>query len=353
MEKAKKKKPMEPKTNYKAKKRAPRSLLLETARMLETAPSWILFSHQKLDGDAIGAATALVEAGLFMGKSVRWIGPDPVPPSYFFLPNIEKYAAQKEFRFEGKDDLFVVLDSANEDRGVQGLRSRSSDAAVLNIDHHEDNSRFGALNCVDPTCSSTSELVWHIMKAAGWPITPKIAECLYTGLIADTGGFMFSNTSERTHRVAANLLSQGVSPSSIDTHMRHNRSLAGMHLWGIALKRMTCWGDEAQFALSWLAKKDFEQTGAIEADTEMLVNQLLLVKGVRFAALLTEAEDRVKVSLRSKEGMVTAASVARSIGGGGHPRASGARLPLPLEKAIDTFRSIVESAYAEWASAGR
>jgi phosphoesterase RecJ-like protein len=344
---------MTPDTNSKARKPVSRKILLEAARTLETASSWILFSHQKLDGDAMGTATALFEAGVTRGKSVRWMGPDPVPPSYLFLPHVEQFSVQKECRIEGKDNLYVFLDSSNEDRGVRGLRSRSPEAVVLNIDHHEDNSFFGTVNCVDPTASSTSELMWHIMKAAGWPMTLEIAASLYTGLIADTGGFIFSNTTERTHRVAADLLSYGVDPSRIDTFVRQTRSLAGMHLWGLAFGRMSCWGENAQFAMSWLSLKDFELTGALEADTEMLVSQLLLIKGVRFAVLLTEAEDKVKASFRSKEGIVTAASVARSIGGGGHPRASGARLPLPLDKAIETVRAIVESAYAEWVAAGR
>ncbi|MDR1621792.1 MAG: bifunctional oligoribonuclease/PAP phosphatase NrnA [Synergistaceae bacterium] len=322
--------------------------------MLENGSSWILFSHLKLDGDALGTATALFEAGVsLLGKRVRWMGPDPVPPAYFFLPHTDEYVARKEYCFDSKDDLYVFLDSANEERGVKGLQNRSPETVVLNIDHHRDNSRFGTLNCVDPSVSSTSELLWHIMTTAGWGITPRIAECLYTGIIADTGGFTFSNTTPTTHRVAADLLNRGVDPTRINSSMHQNRSVEGMHLWGAALSHICCWGDEFQFAMSWLAREDFESTRAIPSDTEMLVNQMLLIRGVRFAVLLTEDEGEVKVSFRSKEGIVTASSVAHTLGGGGHPRASGARMPLPLEKAIQTVREVVENVYAEWLSAGR
>jgi phosphoesterase RecJ-like protein len=332
----------------------PSDLLLEAARMLENASSWAIFSHLKLDGDAIGAATALFEAGTaLLGKQVRWIGPDPVPPAYFFLPHTDEYTAQKEYRFDSKDDLYVFLDSANEDRGVKGLQNRSPETTVLNIDHHKDNSRFGTLNCVDPGASSTSELLWHIMTEAGWPLTPRIAECLYTGIIADTGGFAFNNTTPTTHYVAADLLNRGVDPTRINTSIHQNRSVEGMHLWGVALSHIRCWGDKLQFAMSWLAREDFKSTRALVSDTEMLVNQMLLIRGVRFAALLTEDENEVKVSFRSKEGIITASAVAHVLGGGGHPRASGARLPLPLEKAIQTAREVVENVYAEWISAGR
>ncbi|MDR2523208.1 MAG: bifunctional oligoribonuclease/PAP phosphatase NrnA [Synergistaceae bacterium] len=332
-----------------------RKLLLEVAQALDGASSWILFSHMKMDGDAIGTAAALIEAGLLRGKSVRWIGPDPFPPVYSFLAHAESYTVQKEFRFSGVEgELCVFLDSSNEDRGVKGLRGGIQGAFILNIDHHGDNSRFGTLNCVDPTSSSTAELVWRVMKEAGWPITPCIAESLYTGIVADTGNFVFSNTSERTHQAAADLLGRGVDPTRIETALRQTRSLEGMHLWGVALERTCCWGEGAQFAMTWLSQKDFEQTGAIEPDTEMLVNQLLLVRGVRFAVLFVEEEGgAVKVSLRSKEGTVSAVTVAHSLGGGGHPRASGARLTPPLDRAVQAVRGAVESAYAEWASAAR
>jgi phosphoesterase RecJ-like protein len=330
--------------------------LLQAARRLEAASLWRVFAHRKLDGDAIGSATALCEAGALQGKRVIWMGFDPaVPPSYLFLPHTEEYILQKEYRFDSGDDLYVFLDSANEDRGVKGLREKSPEAFVLNIDHHEDNTRYGELNCVDPSASSTSELIWRLMTEAGWTITPKIAECLYTGISADTGGFVFNNTTERTHRAAADLLARGASPVKIDTAMRQTRSLAGIHLWGIALSRVTCWGQDLQFALTWLSREDFGRVGAVTSDTEMLVNQPLLIRGVRFAVLLVEEEGggEVKVSFRSKEGTVAASAVARSLGGGGHPRAAAAVLALPLERAIETVRGAVESAYAEWVSAGR
>lgn len=331
-------------------------LLSEVARTLESAPSWILFSHLKLDGDALGTATALFEAGTALfDKRVRWMGPDPVPPSYFFLPHTDEYLAQKEYCFDSDADLYVFLDSANEDRGVKGLQNRSPSTVVLNIDHHGDNSLFGTLNCVDAKASSTSELLWHIMKTAGWTITPRIAECLYTGIVADTGGFTFGNTTATTHEVAADLLRRGVDPSRISSAMHQNRSVEGMRLWGLALTRIFCWGDHSQFALSWLAREDFNRTRALVSDTEMLVNQMLLIRGVRFVMLLMEDEDEIKVSFRSKEGIVTAASVAHRLGGGGHPRAAGARLPLPLDlnKVIPTLREVVEKAYAEWVAADR
>ena len=327
-------------------------LLSEVARMLSAAPSWVLFSHMKMDGDAVGTATALFEAGVLQGRRVRWMGPDPFPPAYAFLPHADRYVAQKDYAFDGKD-LYVFLDSANEERGVSGLEKKDASAVVLNIDHHEDNTRFGTVNCVDPEASSAAELLWRIMRAGGWAITPAIAECLYTGIVADTGGFMFSNTTAATHRAAAELLDFGVDPARVDTWIRQNRSIEGMHLWGVAFGRIVRWGEESQLAMSWLTREDFRLTQAVAGDTEFLVNQLQLIRGVRFSVLFVEMEDHVKVSFRSKEGMVPAAFVARRLGGGGHPRASGANLPLPLDRAMITVRAAVENACTEWPVAGR
>jgi len=328
-----------------------RELMLEVADMLDNASSWVIFSHSKPDGDSIGSGGALFEAGLARGKRVRWFGTDPTPPNFFFLPHIGEYTVQKKYDFDSGDDLYVFLDSANEDRGVEGLRERMPDAVVLNIDHHEDNTRYGTLNCVDNKASSTSEILWRILTTANWPITPAIAECLYTGVVSDTGWFAFNNTSQSTHLMAAELLAKGVNPPKIDSSLRHSRSLEGMRLWGLALTRVACWGEHSQFTMTWLRRRDFVDLNAIDSDTAMLVNQLLTIRGARFAVLLTEesAESgQIKVNFRSKEGIVPAAFVARRLGGGGHPRAAGTHLALTLSDAIRTVQETVDKAYAEW-----
>ena len=330
-----------------------RELILETARMLENASSWVIFSHTKMDGDAVGSAGALFEAGLIMGKRVRWLGTDPAPANYLFIPHVNEYVIQKKYRFDSEDDLYIFLDSSNEDRGIEGLRERSPGAVVLNIDHHEDNTRFGTLNCVDREASSTAEILWRIMTTADRPITQTIAECLYTGLTADTGWFAFGNTTSFTHLMAADLLDRGVDPYKIYSCVRHNRSMEGARLWGLALLRIFRWGDSSQFAMTWLTHRDFAATSAISSDTETLVSQLLMIRGVRFAVLLTEDDDSGKVrgSLRSKDGI--AAAAARALGGGGHPNAAGVLLAHPMRDAIPIVQGAVDKAHAEWVLADR
>ena len=330
-------------------------LVLEVGRALEAASSWVIFSHNKLDGDATGSVTALFDMGLTLGKRVRWLGVDPVPPNYFFLPHVSEYFIQKKYKFDSEDDLYIFLDSANEERGIEGLKERSPKTVVLNIDHHKDNTKFGTLNCVDIEASSTSEILWRIMTAANWRITRTIAECLYTGVTADTGWFAFGNTTSVTHLMAADLLDKGVDPSIIDSYTRHNRSIESMRLWGLAFMRIFRWGESSQFAMTWLTRGDFAAVNALSHDTSALVNQLLMIRGVRFAVLLTEDDSSglVKGSFRSKDGVVTAASVARTLGGGGHHKAAGANIALPTADAIRFVQETVDKAYAEWALADR
>ncbi|GHT00360.1 phosphoesterase [Synergistales bacterium] len=328
-------------------------------QILADARTWRIFCHAKIDGDAIGSCLALLCAGLRFGKRVFWVVSDPAPPSYMFLAHSSDYIVMDEFKFDNPDELYVFLDSANENRGVRGLPSRldrkGDGTLVINIDHHGDNSMFGDVNCVDPSSSSTSELMWRLLTNAGWTIDSDMAESLYTGIFADTGGFVFSNTTSMTHVALADLLSRGVKPAKIEAALRKNRSLGCTRLWGIACSRIVSWGPDEQFSMTWLFDDDFKNAAALRSDTEGLVGQLMMIQNIRFAVLLTEYKDKgeVKVSLRSRDGTVSAVTVAHSFGGGGHERASGGTLKMPIEKAISEIRERLDKAYDEWNSADR
>jgi phosphoesterase RecJ-like protein len=341
------------------------------SRVLETLmrfPSWTLLSHMKPDGDTIGAASALFEAGVKSGRKPRWIGPDSLPPAYLFLSHTGAYETVKEYSF--LDGLCVFVDCANERRSVVGFPPAEGGAFALNIDHHEDNTLYGTMNCVVPSASSTSEIVWRVLSASPELLTPEAARSLYTGITADTGGFAFSNTGVTTHLAAADLIEKGAKPAEIDAALKQNRTLAGTRLWGAAMSRVVTWGSStmpcgdgrtAPFAMSWLTREDFKERGAEAHDTDSLVNQLLMIRGVTFAVLLSEGGDgspdngghEIRVSLRSRSGSFPCAPVARELGGGGHPCASGTLMHMPMEDAIRTVRETVDRLYAEWTEQGR
>ncbi len=295
---------------------------------LKKFDTWVIFTHKNADGDTLGSASALFETGIASGRNVSWMGPDAeLPHAYRFLNHSDKYrACLDEFKFNDINTLYIFLDCANETRSVNLDKNLNfSDFNILNIDHHEDNTRFGTVNCVAPECSSTAELLTLILKAGNWNVTLKIAKSLYTGMWTDTGGFSFSSTKSRTHRLIAEFLELGVDAGEMNDAINQTKTVESMALWGRALSRIKIFGKNKSFAVSWLESKDFAETGAVISDTEGLPACLMMIEGVRVSAFITELDEKtMKISLRSRPGSFGAADIARAIGGGGHPRAAGA-----------------------------
>ncbi|MCR5347806.1 MAG: DHH family phosphoesterase [Fretibacterium sp.] len=333
--------------------------LLGASGLLRDAPDWTIFTHQRTDGDAAGSASALFEAGVLAGRRVSWFTPTPLPTGYRFLAHADECRlCEGTFAFSNPETLYVFLDCANETRSVRGFEERTPGTRFLNIDHHEDNSCFAALNCVDPDSSSTAELLFRVLKAGDWKLSKAAAEALYTGIWTDSGGFSFSCTTPRTHRLAAELMELGAEPSRLDDLINKNRTPESMALWGRAMSRIRLFGprvpgsERGVFALSWLSQQDFSETRAETGDTEGLPASLMRLQGVRLAAFLTEQKSgEVRVSFRSREGVFGAADPARALGGGGHPRAAGANHSGPLETSLREIPRMLEERYAQWSSA--
>lgn len=322
--------------------------LIRASDTLRANSEWIIFTHQKADGDALGSANALYEAGLIAGKSVKWYSPDEkLPEGYAYLPHFSEHVHAESCAFD-EEALYVFLDCANEVRSVKGF-DPSRGINALNIDHHEDNSHFARVNCVDGRASSTCELLYRILKAGGWTLTQTIAESLYTGLFTDSGSFSYSNTSPLTHQVAGELIALSAEPGRMTDLITQNKTTVGLHLWGIAMSRVRNFGEAGIFALTYLTLQDFADTGADLTETEGLPAALMSLRGVMIAATLTEYPGgKVRVSFRSRGGSAVCAGVlARLLGGGGHERASGATLDGSLEECIGRVEALILSKYHE------
>ena len=314
--------------------------LMTVSQALREHHSWAIFTHKKADGDAIGSASALFEAGTASGHDVMWFSPDEkLPETYSFLPHFTEHTSASTFAFDDAGRLYVFLDCANETRSVEGFRAG---LASVNIDHHEDNTLYARWNCVDGKASSTCEMLFRLFKHCGWEITKSIAEALYTGLFTDTGSFSFSNTSSLTHNVAAELIALGVEPGRMTDRITQNKTSAGLALWARAMSRVELRGC---FAMTSLRLSDFAETGADSTETEGLPGMLMTIRGVKLAVVLTEGTGQtVRVSFRSREGSpVDAGSIARVIGGGGHERAAGATVEGTLEGAAARIKEILHS----------
>jgi phosphoesterase RecJ-like protein len=312
----------------------------EIEEFLFSASKWVILGHVKPDGDTVGSCSALTEIGIAQGREVAWVGNSPVPAIFRHLPNVERFQMVHQLMPTKEGTILICLDTANIERALPGLLEAGP---VLNFDHHRDNQLYGTLYRVEYELSSTAELLWKMATALNWPITERVANGLYTGIVTDTGNFVYPCTSPDTHRAAADLLTRGVNPAKIDDLIWNNRPYEGFLLWGRAFQRITRFGPEEQFVFSWLEKRDFDETGATRAETESLVNQFLSIRGVELALLCTEEPPEVNLSFRAKQtSSVTANEIARSYGGGGHLLAAGAQVKASLSALLEHVRRLIE-----------
>ncbi|MBR2207798.1 MAG: bifunctional oligoribonuclease/PAP phosphatase NrnA [Synergistaceae bacterium] len=327
--------------------------LISASTVLKNFETWKIFTHKKADGDALGSSTALYTVGKNLGKKVTWINPDEIlPETYKYLSGYDAHETYENFNFEDLDGvLYIFLDCSNHERGTLGLEPEKN-LNVLNIDHHEDNTNFGRVNCVDSRASSTCEMLYRLFKAGKFEITHEIAESLYTGILTDTGGFSFSNTSPLTHEIAANLIEHGIEPSKLSDLINQNKTPADFLLWSRAMSRVKIFGPENApniFAISILKKSDFQETGADMTGTEGLSSMFMTIRGIKFISTITEYPNGdIRLSIRSREGSpFGAGEFARPLGGGGHERAAGAKLECPIDDAMEVLEKLIMQKYHE------
>ena len=331
------------------------NILRTASDTLKSYASWVIFTHRKADGDAVGSASALFQMGINSGRNVSWCSPDVImPESYTFLPHYNEHISAENYAFDDSNILYVFLDCANETRSVDGF-DISRNINALNIDHHEDNSMYGRVNCVDGAASSTCEVLYQIFTSGGWNITADIARSLYTGIFTDTGGFNFSNTSALTHRIVAELIEYGAEPDKLSDLITQNKTPAGLMVWSKALSRVNTFGNDGMFALSYLYADDFTLSGANMTETEGLPGMLMGLRGVKLIAMLTENfSGDIRCSFRSRDGSPFGAGIiARLLGGGGHERSAGATMKGNLQDCTEQVKELILQKYHECSCSGQ
>jgi phosphoesterase RecJ-like protein len=302
------------------------SAVEEIRSQIERHSRFVLTSHARPDGDGVGSALATQQILRALGKQAEVVLHDPVPRNYRKLPFA--HAIIHAGVVDGSYDAAILLecDSLQRTR-LQGLEGKF----LINIDHHIGGRPFAHVNWIDPKACATAELVYRLARECGAPITPEMATCLYTGLVADTGSFMFEGTNDHTFALARELVLAGAVPSHVAQNLYFSHSTAKMRLLGAALSNLHREGD---LAWIWVTRDQMDRVGALEEDCEGLVNYALAIQGVEVAAFFRElADGRFRVSLRSK-GRVDVTVVAGMFGGGGHRCASGCSADGPLAHAI-------------------
>ena len=292
---------------------------------------FLVTSHARPDGDAIGSALALAQVLRKMGKSAEVVLRDSVPVIYKPLPQAETIVHSS--RVNGNYDAAIILecDSIQRTR-LQGLE----DQFLMNIDHHASSKPFAHVNWIDPSAVATAELIFRLAQAAQVKLTPEIATCLYTAVLTDTGSFCFAPTNACTFELAKYLVEHGADPGKIAQNVYFSVPISKMRLLGAGLSRL-----EREGAVIWMSitRQDMERFGALDEDCEGLVNYALGISGVEVAVFFREvAQERIRVSIRSK-GAVNVAAIAEKFGGGGHQCAGGFSTEGPVQDAAQRVLS--------------
>lgn len=297
----------------------------EVADRLRGETRVLAVSHEDPDGDALGCVVALLLIAERLGIECRAYipGEAPFPPEYLFLTRLESVLRGTPPALESGTTVYL-LDCASL------LRSNSDgfagSAVRVNIDHHQDNPGYGELNLIDPDAPSTTAILYEVFKAGGFAVDAEVAAALYVGLVTDTGRFQYSNTTPSAHRMAAELQEAGVDVSLINRLVYESTPLPKLLLLERAISHLELRLGGA-LVVSWLDNDDFAQAGADEGQSEGIIDRLRRIQGVRVAALARQrfkaGREETKVSLRSTDGGVDVAALAKKRGGGGHLRAAG------------------------------
>jgi len=301
-------------------------MVTEVLKQIEQRERFVLTSHARPDGDAIGSVLACSQILRAMGKQAQVVLSDGVPRIYQPLPFTDTVIHSTQVNGEYEAAIILECDSIQRTR-LDGLE----ESFLINIDHHVSGRPFAHVNWIDPAACATGELVYRLAREAGVPISPGVAICLYTAVLTDTGSFMFKGTNEHTFALARELVLAGADPAFCARNVYFSHPTSKMRLLGAALSNLH---REGPLAWIWVTQEQMDQCHAKEEDCEGLVNYALAIQGVEVAAFFRElADGRYRASLRSK-GRLNVAAVAACFGGGGHECASGCSIDGPLSVAV-------------------
>ncbi|MGP8250558.1 MAG: DHH family phosphoesterase [Terracidiphilus sp.] len=299
----------------------------EILRVIGKGERFLVVSHARPDGDAVGSMLAFGELLCQLGKRADLVTPDHVPAVYRRLPGAGDL--RTAMRVEGPYDAVILLECDGIERtGLEGLEQ----FLLINIDHHITAHPYAQLNWIDCEAVSVGEMVYRFAKAAGARITPAMATCLYATVLTDTGGFCYGALRGSTFALARDLVEAGADAGEIAREIYFSTPLSKVRLMAAALNTLHC---EGGLVWLWITDEDMERSGANDEDSEGIVNVAIGIDGIQAAVFLRGLNDgTVRLSLRGK-GKVNVAAIAERLGGGGHENSAGCTLEGPLERALD------------------
>ncbi len=292
-------------------------MLSQVVELIENKSKFAITTHIKPDGDGVGSSLGLCWLLRSLGKNAEVIVHGDVPQAYRSLPGADEIRDVKTI--DGKYDAVFIIECSDIDRpGIAGLESEFT----VNIDHHATSGHFGSINWIDSTASAVGEMIYNLCKAIGGKITKDIAECVYMALVTDTGSFHFPNTSDRTLKVASELIKAGAKPSEIGEAVYYNYPWSRIELMRQVLDTVKR-DKTGRIASMRQTLEMHDNAGAVDGDNNGFVNIPLAAKDVVAVVYMREiGPNKYRASLRSK-GDINVAKVAEKFGGGGHKNAAG------------------------------
>ena len=286
---------------------------------------FVISSHARPDGDAIGSQLAMAYALRALGKQVRIVNADPASPPLMAFPGVADIEIATAV--DGEYDAALIMECGDLARtGVEGL-DRSF---VVNIDHHPGNTGYGQINWFDSSAAACGEMVYDLVGALGVPLSCEIATHVYLAILTDTGSFHYSSISPRTFEICRATLEAGVDPVLVARHVYDSNSMGRLRLFGAVLNAMQL-DASGRIAILYLDDAMARAAGGTYEDTEGLINLPLTVKEIRAVVFFKHLEgDQYRVSMRSKHD-IDIGAVAKEFGGGGHKNAAGCSVAGPID----------------------
>jgi len=304
----------------------------ELAEAIRSHDTFLLLSHVRPDGDAIGSQLALGHALEEMGKTVYYVNEDGLPDNLTFLPKSDKIQTPPADPLDVQ--VCIALDCATKPRlGDNALHSASKAGLWINIDHHISNPAYGDLNHIDATSPATGQIIYQLITSEGLPLPEETRDSIYVAVSTDTGSFQYSNTTAATYEMAAELVRQGLDVGDINAKVYDSNPYRKIELLRSLLNTLQLenGGKVAHWELPYSVKEEYNLK---PEDSEDQIDLIRGIEGVVAAAFFEELEDgKIRVSLRAKDSSINVCDIAQQFGGGGHARAAGIRMPGPITSA--------------------
>jgi phosphoesterase RecJ-like protein len=317
--------------------------LQQAVTFIRERDDFLIVSHVQPDGDAISSTVAAGWILEKLGKKFTMLNEGPVPSRLDFLWKSSEILSAGDVHQDRQYRNVICVDCADYARVGTANQWFAPDAELLNIDHHPTNDGYGRVNLMKFHAAATTEILFELLDKMEIGLDAEIATAIYTGLLTDTGGFRYSNTSPRVMAMASRLLEAGVNGPELAELLLERMTLGQLRITQRGLSRISFSPDQ-QISWVWVNSEDLKETGATNEDLEGLVNYPRNIEGIEVGLLFKQnGQESVKVSLRST-GRVNVAAVAQHFGGGGHVRAAGCRLTDPLPEVISKVIAVVQKA---------